>query len=91
VNLVGLTDLSFRCNQAKWTCEREVGARRKSCDACFHKKQKCEGAIWSTVDGELSGAAAAHGGGLGHVGEAILHELRMLREALGELKGLNSV
>jgi hypothetical protein len=34
------------------------------------------------------GAAAAYGGGLGQVGGAILQELRMLREALGELKGL---
>ena len=38
------------------------------------------------MEGEPSGAAAAHGGGLGQVGEAILQELRMLREALGEVK-----
>jgi hypothetical protein len=33
-------------------------------------------------------SAIASGGGLGSVGESILQELRLLQEALGELKGL---
>jgi hypothetical protein len=40
------------------------------------------------VIGEPSGAVVATGGGFGNMGEAIVQELRMLREVLGELKGL---
>jgi hypothetical protein len=57
IDLVGNANSVFSCSQVKWTYEWEVGACHKSCDACFHKRQKCEGAIWPNANGGLTWAA----------------------------------
>jgi len=82
-----LTNNFFSCSQARRQCERAVGARARSCQACYNSKQKCEGAVWGATAGPIGGPRKPEADEKGSLAEAVKmlgNEMRQIREILDE-------
>ena len=80
-----LTNSFFSCRQAKRQCEHVVGARAKSCQACYHSKQKCEGVVWGVMAGPIRGPKKPEADEKALLAEAVRvlgSEMRQIREIL---------
>ena len=82
-----LTNSFFSCRQAKRRCEHIVGAQAKSCQACYHSKQRCEGAVWGAMAGPIGGPKKPEvdkKGSLAEVVRVLGSKMRQIREILDE-------
>ena len=60
----------------------QVGAQAKSCQACYHLKQKCEGVIWGASAGLIRGLRETKVGEKGSFAEVV----RVLGSEMGQIR-----
>ena len=82
-----LTNNFFSYSQARRRCERAVGARARSCQACYNSKQKCKGAVWGATAGPIRGPRKPEADKKGSLAEAV----RVLGSKMRQIRGILDV
>ena len=67
--------------------KRVVGAQARLCQACYHSKQKCEGAVWGASAGLIEGLKETEVDEKGSLAEAV----RVLGSEMGQIRGILDV